>query len=423
MKNYTYAYGHGTKSFSLPEEAVLQEIRVAALPVLEDAAAAVLEAVRNPIAAKPLEELVKPGQKIVFICNDPTRVAGTEVFMPVLVDELNRLGVRDEDMSIVFACGTHRLMSASEMEEQVGSEVARRLKMYNSDARRPEDFVYFGTTKRGTPVWINKLVCEADLVIMTGTVVHHYFAGYGGGRKAVFPGVASLETATRNHSLMLDENAALGRLDGNPVYEDQMEGMAMFAKGRSLFLLNTVLNAEHQFLKIFAGDYEKAHLAACRFADEAYGVKIPRRADIVIASCGGYPKDINVYQMQKTMDNAVCAVREGGVVIIIGECAEGSGSALLEEICQRLGSAEAIREEIARNFVIGPNKAYAVTRLTTKAHFIIVSGLDRELARSLLLDSAASVEEALQMAAELAGTEPEYILMPMGSLTVPLADK
>ena len=147
---------------------------------------------------------------------------------------------------------------------------------------------------------------------------------------------------------------------------------------------------------------------------------IPRKADIVIASCGGYPKDINVYQMQKTMDNAVCAVRQSGVVIIIGECVEGSGSALLEETCKRLGSADAIKAEIEKNFAIGPNKAYAVTRLTKKAHFIIVSALDKELAHNLLLESAASVEEALELAKKLTGPEPSYILMPMGSLTVPL---
>lgn len=111
MKTYTYAYGHGTKTFSLPEEAVLKEIEVAQLPVLKDVAAATLDAIYHPIGAEPLDKLVKPGQKVVFICNDPTRVAGSEVFMPVLVNELNKLGVRDEDMSIVFACGTHRLMT------------------------------------------------------------------------------------------------------------------------------------------------------------------------------------------------------------------------------------------------------------------------------------------------------------------------
>ena len=138
-------------------------------------------------------------------------------------------------------------------------------------------------------------------MFLTGTIVHHYFSGYGGGRKAVLPGCAAMETVRCNHSWMLDANAGLGKTIGNPVYEDQMEGVALFAKGRSLILFNAILNAKHQFLRMFAGDYIAAHKEACKFVDEVYGVVIPQLADVVIVSCGGYPKDINVYQMQKTM--------------------------------------------------------------------------------------------------------------------------
>ena len=145
---------------------------------------------------------------------------------------------------------------------------------------------------------------------------------------------------------MLDKNAGLGRTVGNPCYQDQMEGVALFAKGRSLFLFNAILNAKHEFLRMFAGDYIAAHQEACKFVDEVYGCVIPKLADLVIASCGGFPKDINVYQMQKTMDNAMCAVREGGVVILLADCEEGSGSKVLEETFRRLKTPEAIKAEL-----------------------------------------------------------------------------
>lgn len=420
MKKYSYLYGHTTKEFELAEEKVMQEILVPQMPLIENVEQAILDAVYNPIDSEPLDKLIKPGQKVAFICNDPTRVANTHVFMPVLVNELNRLGIKDEDMRIVFALGTHRMMSKEEMIEQVGEVVAGRLKMYNTDCHKEEDFEYFGDTSRGTPVWINKLVCDVDHIIMTGTIVHHYFAGFGGGRKAILPGVAAMETVRHNHSFMLDENSGLGRLDGNPVYEDQMEGVELFAKGRSLFLFNVVLNAEHEFLKIFAGHYDTAHREACKFVDLVYGVEVKEPADIVIASCGGYPKDINVYQLQKTMDNAWCAVREGGVVIILGECPEGSGSKALEDTCKRLGSADAIKAELEQNFVIGANKAFAITRLTKKARFILVTALDKELAKNLLFEAVDTVEEAIEKAENLVGNNPKYILMPMASLTVPV---
>ena len=230
-----------------------------------------------------------------------------------------------------------------------------------------------------------------------------------------------METVRKNHSFMMDPNAGLGRTEGNPVYEDQMEGVALWAKGRSVILFNAILDAEHRFLRIFAGDYIKAHQEACKFVDEVYGVPIAKQADITIASCGGYPKDINVYQMQKTMDNASLAVREGGVVILLAECEEGSGSKVLEETCKRLGSPEAIEEELKKRFVIGANKAYAVTRLMKKAKFILVTALDRQLAKDMLFDGAVdTVAEALELARQYVGDDPSYILMPTGSLTVPL---
>ena len=421
MQHYTYAYGRRTMDFELDEKKVLKEIRTKEFPVVEDVRAAVLDAINHPIGGKSLAERVKPGDTVAFICNDPTRVANSFDFMPVLVNELNRLGVKDEDMKIVFALGTHRLMTEEEMKESVGADVASRLKMYNSNAKIKEDFEFQGTTSRGTDVWINKEICHVDHVILTGTIVHHYFSGYGGGRKAIMPGCALWETVRHNHSFMLDPRSGLGKADGNPVYDDQMESVALFAKGRDLFLFNAILNAKHQFLKMFAGDYIAAHKEACKFVDEVYGVPIQKEADVVIVSCGGYPKDINVYQMQKTMDNAQLAVRKGGVVILLAECEEGSGSPILEETFKRLGSAEAIEAELRKNFEIGANKAWAVSRLMVKADYVLVSGLDKEMAKQFLFAGCVdSVAKALAYAEEKVGKDYNVILMPEGSLTVPL---
>lgn len=421
--DYSYKYGHGYKDFSLEQEKVMAEIKVAEMAPLTDLKQAVLDAIYHPIDSKPLNELLQPGQKVAFICNDPTRVANSHDFMPILVEELNKMGIKDEDMRIVFALGTHRKMTQEEMIEAVGEDVAKRLPMYNSDCNKQEDFEYFGETSFGTPVWLNKLICDVDLIIMTGTIVHHFFSGFGGGRKAVLPGVAAMETIRRNHSLMMSPDAQLGKLHGNPVYEDQMEGVRLFAKEHRMFLFNAILDAKKQFLKIFAGDWEKAHLEACKFVDKVYGVEIDAPADIVIASCGGYPKDINVYQLQKTMDNAWCAVKDGGVVIIIGECEEGSGSAALEKALQEHPSPDAIKAQLEKNFVIGAHKAFAITRLMKKAKFILVSALDKKIASDLLFEAVDNVDEAIELAEKYVGSDYKIILMPQGSLTVPLLRK
>ncbi len=420
---FKYKYGHGYQEFSLPAEHVAGELKTKQIAPLADVREAVLEALRNPIGSAPLKELVRPGMKIAFICNDSTRVANTHVFMPILVDELNKMGVKDEDMHIVFALGTHRCMSVEEMTEQVGAAVAGRLKMYNSDCHVQEDFEYFGETSFGTPVWLNKHVCDADLVILTGTVVYHFFSGFGGGRKAVLPGVAAMETVRKNHSLMMSPNSQLGRLQGNPVYEDQMEGVGLFAQKHKMFLFHTILDAQKQFLKVFAGDWKQAHLEACKFVEQTYGVPVEEPADVVIASCGGYPKDINIYQLQKTMDNAWCAVKDGGVVIILGECEEGTGSAALEKALEENPSPDAIKAQLEKNFVIGAHKAFAITRLMKKATFILVSALDKALAQKLLFEAADSVGEAIALAEKKVGKDYKALLMPQGSLTVPIVKK
>ena len=407
VKTFDFAYGHGRKQFSIDDAHILKEVRTEEFPPMTDVKQGILDAIYHPIGCKPINEIIKPGDTVAFICNDPTRVANSFDFMPVLVNELNKLGVKDE-----------------EMVEAVGKDVSSRLKMYNSTCTKQEDFEYFGTTSRGTPVWLNKHICHVDHVILTGTIVHHYFSGYGGGRKAILPGCAAMETVRVNHSFMLDKHAGLGLTTGNPCYEDQMEGVALFAKGRSLFLFNAILNAKHQFLRMFAGDYIAAHKEACKFVDEVYGCVIPKEADLVIASCGGYPKDINVYQMQKTMDNAACAVREGGVVILLAECEEGSGSKVLEETFKRLKTPCAIKAELEKDFRIGANKAFAVTRPISKARFILVTALDKTLAKDMLFTAAVdTVEEALALAKQYVGETPSIILMPEGSLTVPRVAK
>jgi nickel-dependent lactate racemase len=417
VQQYAFRYGEGEIRFSLEADWVAEELKIREYAPLPDPAAAIRQAIRQPIQSPPLREIVKPGETVGFIVNDTTRVANSHIFMPILLDELNGVGVPDRDMFIIFALGAHHELSPDEMTRLVGSPVARRVPMYNSIARDATQFKKVGTTSRGNDVYFHHRVVEADHVVLTGSIVYHFMAGFGGGRKALFPGVSTYETIRRNHALMLERGSALGKLRGNPVYEDQIEGTEML---RPSFLLNGVLNAKHDFLEIFAGDYIQAHLEGCRKVEMIYGTEISRPADLVIASCGGYPKDINVYQLQKTMDHARLAVRDGGVVILLGECVEGAGSDQYLKWMRDYKTPERIEEKIRGDFVVGGHKAYAVTRLMKKAQFILLSCLDPDLARTLLFTPARDMDEALRIAMGRVGPGPRIILMPQGSLTVPI---
>lgn len=417
MSLYHFKYGKTKFELEIDPAQIAGELKIAEKPVLADPAEAIRQALRHPIASAPLSELIKPEETVVLLVNDSTRVANSHIFLPVLIEELNSAGVPDKDISILFALGSHHPLTQAEMTELVGEPVANRIAMYNSEAKNETDFISLGTTSFGTPVAFHKRAVEADHIICTGSIVYHFFAGFGGGRKALFPGVAAFESIRCNHSLMLSPDAGLGRLTGNPVYEDQVEGTQMC---RPTFLLNVVLNEKKEFLGIFAGDYIQAHLEGCKFVESIYGVPLDAPADLVIATCGGYPKDINVYQMQKTMDNAWLAVREGGVVILLAECIEGVGSDMMIEWMQKYQTPERIEEEVRKNFIIGGHKAYAVTRLMKKATFILVSSLAPELASLLLFTPAGTLGEALTIAHQKLGASPSTLLMPQGGLTVPI---
>ena len=262
---------------------------------------------------------------------------------------------------------------------------------------------------------MNKRVAQADRRILTGSVVHHFFAGYGGGRKALIPGVAGYETIRKNHSLMLDERSRIGKLKDNPLHEDLLEAAQMVGCD---FLLNTVLNEQKEILGFFAGDMIKAHLAACTMVDRVNGVEIKYLADVVIASCGGYPKDINLYQAHKALYNAMQALKPGGQVIFLAECTEGVGSDTFQEWAHKFGSLHQLEEAIRREFVLGGHKAYTLSRLLQRGTVYMVSGLSPQKARLFGFVPVASLDEALEMVYGHNRSKLTYII-PQGSLVVP----
>lgn len=188
-KQYYMNYGKDAMRFIVDASLVTAELKIEKIPPLAAPAVAIREAIENPIGSAPLREIVKPGETVTFIVNDNTRVANSYLFMPVMMDEPKAAGVSDKYMQIIFALGTHRRMSKKEMIEAVGEGVARRVKLHMYDYKDESHFVYFGTNSRRTKVAYHKVVAESDHVICTGSVVHHFFARFGGGRKALFPSV------------------------------------------------------------------------------------------------------------------------------------------------------------------------------------------------------------------------------------------
>lgn len=415
MINMWLKYGKRKLELDLPGEIDFEKLELPEITTLKDPQKEVENALDAPIDFPALSEFVNPGESVCILVNDSTRVAKSEVFLPVLLEKLLEAGVYEKDIFLVFTNGAHRLMSKEEMTSLVGEEVAARVPMYNHDCKN-DNMIYLGKTSFDTPVYINKRVYDADKRILTGSVVYHFFAGFGGGRKALVPGVSSHETIQANHSMMLSESAILGNIKTNPVHLDQVEGASMLGNN---FLLNVILNDKKEFLNVFAGDMIAAHKKACDYVKEVYGVKINEPGDMVIASCGGYPKDINLYQAQKTLENALQGVKEGGQLILVAECSEGMGSSVFEEWISYYSSLEEVEKALEKNFILGGHKAHAIYKVLQKVNVLLVSSLEDEKSKQIGFIPAPSFEEAVNTAFEELPEKPLVYVMPEGSLAVP----
>jgi nickel-dependent lactate racemase len=407
-------YGHDTLSTRVPA-ASLQAI---AAPVqgeeTVDEARLLREALARPSGTPQLRDLARPSQKVVIVTSDLTRPCPSERLLPTVLDELAAAGVAEGDVTVVLALGLHRPMTEMEIEAAVGPELCRHLRILNHD---PEDTVRLGVTAAGTPVEIYRPVVEADFRICLGNLELHYFAGYSGGAKAILPGCASRAAVSANHAMMIRPEAAAGRLIGNPVRADLEEGVAMLGVD---FILNVIVDGLHRIVGAVAGHVVEAHRHGCEMVAQRSLVEIDRLADLVLVSAGGYPKDVNLYQAQKALDNAAYAVRDGGILILVAECPEGLGNRTFEAWMTGASSPDDLLARIQREFVLGGHKAAAIAAVQKRASVYLVSSLPEELVRCCGLVPFHSVDDAMGTALDMLGPNPDLLVLPQGSSVLPV---
>lgn len=407
-------YGHTELSAQLPESAYLG----AFLPREEEVGAEEQELLRqaleNPIGTVRLRALAKPGQRVAIVTSDMTRPCPSDKLLPPVLAELNAAGVSDADITVIVALGLHRAQTPAEMEELLGAEVCRRVRVLNHD---PEQVVRLGVTSRGTPVEFFRPLAEADLRVCLGNLEFHYFAGFSGGAKAILPGCASKATVNANHALMVQPGAVAGRIAGNPVRADIEEGVAMLGAD---FILNVVVDGHHRINAAVAGHAELAHRRGCEMVAQRGSVPIPQLAEVVVVSAGGYPKDVNMYQAQKALDNAVHAVREGGVIIWVAECAEGLGGKTFESWLREAGEPDKVLARIQREFVLGGHKAAAIAAVLKKAGVYLVSGLGEEVLAGSGMMPFANLDAALAAALSETGPQARVLSLPYGGSVLPV---
>ncbi len=409
-----FGYGNGVQTVDVPDKNLLDVLVSNPMKHERTGADAVRFALENPIGSRKLRDLARPGQKVVIITSDISRPLPSFDVIPAVLDELSAAGVPDADITVVFGLGSHRNHTEEERIKLVGKAVYERVRCIDSD---PSDCVRYGVTKRGTPVDITRSVAEADFRICLGNVEFHYFAGYSGGYKAIMPGCSTPAAIQANHRMMVEAAAHAGKIEGNPIREDIEEGGAMVGAD---FIVNAVLDEHKHIVYAAAGDVTLAHRNACAYLDRMYVKRIEKRADIVIVSQGGAPKDANLYQTQKALDNSKHAVRKGGTIILVGACPEGLGSKVFEEWLLEAEKPQDLIDRVHKAFRLGGHKAAAIAMVLADAQIDLVSEMDDDFVRRLFLTPRHSVQEAFAAAMERYGPDATVIAMPFGGATLPV---
>ncbi len=414
MSEIELKYGRGGQRFTVPDRNLLAIVRPRPIHGTSDELAELRAALDSPIGSPCLRDLVRPGDKVAIVASDITRPSPSSKIIPALLDELSRAGASDEDVTVVFALGIHRGHTDAERRALVGESVWNRVRCIDFD---PQDCVRVGTTRFGTPVEVFSEVVRADIRICTGNVEHHYFAGYTGGAKAILPGVSSRDSVLANHRMMLSPGATAARAEGNPVREDIEDAAEIFGVD---FILNVVLGAKREIVRAFAGDCKLAHETARKAVDSLFCVTIKEKADIVVTSGGGYPKDLDLYQAQKALENARLAVKPGGVIILAAECPEGFGERTFEDWMRGAVSPDDLIERIGKGFVLGGHKAAAIAAAAKEASLCLVSSLDRSAAGNVLPWRSSSIDQALRESFARLGPGATVLVMPEAGMTLPV---
>jgi len=422
MTDIALKYGSTSVPCHLPGAQWLQMEKIATpLPATK----LVNAALNHPIATPPLADIVKPGEDVVIVTSDITRYSASEVYLPLVVDELNRCGIADADISIVIALGIHREQTAEEHRKILGP-LYGRIAVYDHDCDDPAQLVDLGITDGGIPVQINRRVMAADRVIVTGAIGFHYFAGFGGGRKGLVPGVASRETCMASHFAVFNPPgtggkhpaAVTGVLDGNPVHRNLLQAAQRVDPD---FILNTVLGPNKEIVAVFCGELEQAHLAGCELVRSLYSVPVAAAADLAIISCGGEPKDINFIQAQKALDYGCRAVKEGGTVIFLAACRDGFGYPTFFDWF-RYQDVDEFEAALRANYQINGQTAHAVLTRARRFRILLISEFSSEQTAAMGMEKATDLQTALEQVLPSLPRDFSTVIIPDGGTVLPIVN-
>ena len=417
MASYVLPYGQSRLTATLPDRFPQDLIALDPQPAISDPLEAVNKALDNLVGNIRWSDFTTAKSAAIAI-NDKTRPVPHRFLLPPLLRKLLGLGLASDAITLFIATGAHQRMEPDEYHAILPPEVLAHYPVRCHDCDDTLNLINLGITSRGTPVMINREYMKADLRIVVGNIEPHQFQGFSGGVKSSAIGLAGRDTINHNHAMMTESAASIGRFDHNPARQDVEE------IGRKIgvhLALNAILNEEKEIVQVLAGAPRSVMDTGIPMVRAICQVNVPWPYDLVIASPGGYPKDLNLYQAQKGLAHASLITRQGGTVVLVAACQEGSGSRAYEQWVQSLESNEAVLARFGREgFRVGPHKAYQIARDAVRVDLLLVSEMSPDYVERLLLRPVASVQEAVDRAIQHLPDRARIAIMPNANTTIPL---
>ncbi len=414
---YHIPYHKREINFYLPDQCLVDQYLPVHVEAHFDPIAEVNHSLNFPVDQIRLEEYTGIRTAAIAI-NDITRPVPHHQLLPPVLNRLTEMGVKPENIKIIIATGTHTPHHLKDIKKILPEDIIEGYTIISHDSDDQPNLVYLGKTTRETPVYANRFFMESDLRIVCGNIEPHHFAGFSGGSKTAAIGLAGRLTITKNHEWLLHPNSIPGEFDHNPVRMDIEEiGKMMDIH----YGINALLNNERQIVQVISGSPLAMIKAGIPIIRKLSQTPVQHLYDIVIASPGGYPKDINFYQAQKAITHATLINRQGGVVILVAACKDGIGSESYKKFMVGLNSHQEVLDKFqAQGFQIGPHKAVQIAMRARNHRFILISEMGKNDVNSLLLEYAHSIEDAVEMAMSVTNTLPTIAILPKATNTMPV---
>jgi nickel-dependent lactate racemase len=415
-------YGNSKKELNLPDKNLLKVLELAKVPGVLDATKATVQALNNPLGTEKLSEIARGKKSAVIIVSDFTRGVpykrGNYSLLLPIIDELHKGGIKDENIRFLVGTGAHRPHTDKENRDNFGDEIVDSYEVISHECDK--NCVSLGKLSTGNELLLNKLVVDSDVVVLTGMVTTHYFGGYSGGRKGILPGVVGRETIRKNHAMVKRDGVGIARLKGSPISEEMDESAK---KAGVDFLLNVVINDKKEIVDILTGDLEMAFLKAVDSCNQLYKVIVDKLADCAFACAGGYPKDVNLYQTMKALNNAKEVVKPGGTVVLITEAKEGLGSDTFDRWLYNASSLDELLNTDEKDITVGGHTAVINAKILKNYNVLVVSQMDKDTLEQRFFGYAESLDDAIQKIKSKHGENFLSYVLPQAGLIYPCLER